>query len=70
MTRNMGTIDRAIRAFVAAPAFIVIGFVVGAGGVAGIALFVLAGIMLATAATAFCPSYSLIGISTERGLHR
>ncbi|MCD6016102.1 MAG: hypothetical protein K0R88_2186, partial [Solirubrobacterales bacterium] len=42
----------------------------GAGTVLGIVLFVVAGIMLATSATGYCPNYTLIGISTERGLHR
>jgi hypothetical protein len=38
--------------------------------VAGVILFVLAGIMLVSAATAFCPTYVLIGVSTHpRGLH-
>jgi hypothetical protein len=33
-------------------------------------LFVVAGIMLATSATGYCPNYTWIGISTEHGLHR
>jgi DUF2892 family protein len=71
MTRNMGTLDRGLRAFIVAPAAIVVGFFVGAGTVIGIVLFVVAGIMLTTAATAFCPTYTVIGISTRpRGVHR
>jgi Protein of unknown function (DUF2892) len=71
MIRNMGTLDRGLRAFVVAPAAIVVALILGAGTVAGVILFVLAGIMLASAATAFCPTYTLIGISTRpRGLHR
>jgi Protein of unknown function (DUF2892) len=36
---------------------------------AGVILF--AAIMLVTAATAFCPTYTVVGISTRpRGLHR
>jgi hypothetical protein len=70
MTRNMGTFDRGLRAFVVAPAAIVAAFLIGAGTVVGIVLFVVAGIMLTTAATAFCPTYTVIGISTLRGLHR
>ena len=71
MIRNMGTLDRGIRAFVVAPVAIVAALILGAGTVGGIALFVVAGIMLASATTAFCPTYILIGISTyPRGLHR
>jgi hypothetical protein len=68
--RNMGTLDRAVRAFVVAPAAIVVALIVGAGTVAGIVLFVVAGIMLATSATGYCPNYTWIGISTQHGLHR
>lgn len=71
MTRNMGTFDRGLRAFVVAPAAIVAGFLVGAGTILGIVLFVVAGVMLTTAVTAFCPTYTVIGMSTRpRGLHR
>ena len=71
MVRNMGTLDRGIRAFVVAPAAIVVALLLGAGTVGGIILFVVAGIMLASATTAFCPTYVAIGISTHpRGLHR
>jgi hypothetical protein len=71
MTRNMGALDRGLRAFVVAPAAIVAAFIVGAGTIAGVVLFVVAGIMLATAATGFCPTYTLLGISTyPHGLHR
>ena len=71
MIRNMGTLDRGIRAFVVAPVAIVLALILGAGTVGGIVLFVVAGIMLASSATAFCPTYILIGISTyPRGLHR
>jgi Protein of unknown function (DUF2892) len=68
---NMGAYDRGLRAFVIAPAAIVVAFILGAGTLGGIILFVVAGIMLASAATAFCPTYILVGISTyPRGLHR
>ena len=71
MTRNMGILDRSLRAFVVAPAALVVAFFLGAGTVTGVVLFVVAGIMLASAATAVCPTYTLIGISTRpRGLHR
>jgi hypothetical protein len=65
MTRNMGTFDRGLRAFVVAPAAIVAAFILGAGTIAGVILFVVAGIMLATAATGLCPTYTVLGISTH-----
>jgi hypothetical protein len=71
MTKNMGLWDRRLRAFVAAPAAIVVAFLLGAGTVGGIILFVVAGIMLTTAVTAFCPTYTILGITTyPHGLRR
>ncbi|HEU5064681.1 MAG TPA: DUF2892 domain-containing protein [Gaiellaceae bacterium] len=43
----------------------VVGFLLGAGTVWGIVLFVVAGIMLATATTGFCATYTVLGISTD-----
>ena len=65
MSRNMNTIDRALRAFLVAPAAIVVAFVVGAGSIAGIVLFALAAIMLATSAVGFCPLYKLLHLNTR-----
>jgi hypothetical protein len=71
MTRNMGNWDRGLRTFVVAPAAIVVALIVGAGSVGGIILFAVAGIMLVSSATAFCPTYTVIGISTyPHGVHR
>jgi Inner membrane protein YgaP-like, transmembrane domain len=71
MTKNMGIFDRGLRAFIVAPVAILVGFLLGAGTVGGIVLFVVAGLMLATAGTGFCPTYMVLGISTvPRGLHR
>ena len=70
MIRNMGVLDRALRAFVVAPVATVVAVIVGAGTVAGVILFIVAGIMLATAATGFCPNYVWLGISTDPRLHR
>ena len=71
MTRNVGTLDRTLRTFVVAPAAIVVALIIGAGSVGGIILFAVAGIMLASSATAFCPTYTVIGISTHpRGVRR
>ena len=44
--------------------------VLGAGTFGGVIFFVVAGIKLVTAVTAFCPTYILVGISTRPGLHR
>ena len=67
MIRNMGTVDRALRAFLVAPAAIVVALLLGAGTVVGVILFVVAGVMLASAAIGFCPTYVLLGISTFPG---
>ena len=65
MSRNMNTTDRALRAFLVAPAAIVVAVVVGAGSIAGILLFALAAIMLATSAVGFCPLYKLLHLNTR-----
>lgn len=71
MFKNMGAFDRTLRAVVVAPAAIAVAFIVGVGTLVGIVLFVVAGIMLTTAATGFCPTYTLLGIATgPHGLHR
>lgn len=71
MTKNVGLWDRRFRAFVVAPLAIVVAFIAGAGTIAGIAFFVVGGIMLTTAVLAFCPTYTILGISTyPRSLHR
>ena len=65
MSRNMSNTDRALRTFLAAPAAIVAAFVVGADSIAGIVLFALAAIMLATSAIGFCPLYKLLHLDTR-----
>ena len=70
MTRNMGTLDRRLRTFVIAPAAVVAALVVGPGTVVGVILFVVAGIMVVTSGTGFCPNYTLLGISTDPRPHR
>jgi hypothetical protein len=71
MIRNMGTVDRGVRVFIVGPVAVVLALLVGEGTVAGILLLVVAGVMLASAATGFCPTYVLLGISTHpRGVHR
>ena len=65
MSRNMNTTDRALRAFLVAPAAIVVAFLVGAGSIVGILLFAFAAIMLATSAVGFCPLYTLFHLDTR-----
>jgi Inner membrane protein YgaP-like, transmembrane domain len=65
MSRNMNNTDRALRAFLVAPAAIIVAFVVGAGSLTGIVLFALAALMLATSAIGFCPLYKLLHIDTR-----
>jgi hypothetical protein len=60
MSRNMSTLDRALRTIVVAPAAILLAVVVGAGSAGGIVLFLLAALMLATSAVGFCPLYRLL----------
>ena len=67
MKQNMGTVDRLLRAFVAAPALILVGLFFG-WSVLGVAAFVVAGIMLTTSATGFCPGYVPFGIATRGGI--
>ena len=70
MPVNMGVLDRSLRAFVVVPAAIVVAFIVGAGTLVGIILFVFAGIMLTTAVIGYCPTYTVVGISTHpHGIH-
>ena len=65
MSRNESNVDRMIRVAVAVVA--VIGAVaVGASSVLGFVMFVVAGIVLVTAAVGFCPLYRILGISTNR----
>jgi hypothetical protein len=65
MKRNMGTLDRRIRAFVVAPILIALALAVfGAGSVAGVIALVLAAVMLATSARGSCPLYLPLGLST------
>ncbi len=65
MSRNMNNSDRALRAFLIAPAAIIVAIVVGAGSIAGALPLALAAIMLATSAIGFCPLYKLLHINTR-----
>lgn len=69
MRRNMGRVDRGVRALAVAPAAIVAAALVGATSVVGIGLLAFAGVMLVTAAVGFCPLYVPLGINTGGRRH-
>ena len=66
MSKNESNLDRMIRVAVAVVA-IVAGVAVGSSSLLGIVLFVVAAVMLVTAAVGFCPLYRLLGIRTDHG---
>ena len=66
LIKNMGNLDRALRAFVIAPLAIVAGVALGASSIGAIVLFAVAGIGLVTGVTGRCPTYVLFGIDTHR----
>ncbi len=68
MTHNVGTVDRAVRAVLGLAAA-VWAFSVGVTSGAGIALVVVAAVLLVTSAIGFCPLYRLLGISTHGTRH-
>ena len=65
LVKNMGSLDRALRAFVVAPGAIVAALDLGPGSIGGIVLFAVAGIALVTGAAGRCPNYVLFGIDTH-----
>jgi hypothetical protein len=65
LIKNMGSLDRALRAFVVAPVAILAAFALGATSIGGIVLLVLAAIALITGASGTCPSYVPFGIDTH-----
>ena len=65
MTKNMNTLDRALRAFVVAPLLVITALFVGTGTILGAVLLVLAAVLLATASVGFCPLYSLLHLNTR-----
>lgn len=69
MTRNMSTVDRSIRALVGVAA-VIVALLAGAGSAIGIVLWIVAALMIGTAAVGFCPVYSALHISTIGGFHR
>lgn len=65
LVKNMGSLDRAARAFVVAPVAILAALALGASSIGGIVLFAVAGIALVTGASGRCPNYVLFGIDTH-----
>ena len=66
MIRNMGTVDRLLRAALVAPLLLVLAAVVGMTTPGGIIAAVTGVVLLATAALGSCPLYRLFGIDTCR----
>ena len=64
MTRNMGTVDRAIRTAIAI-VIAVLYFTGRISGTLGLVLLVLAVVFLITSFVGTCPAYSVIGASTR-----
>jgi hypothetical protein len=58
MSPNMSSLDRGLRALVGL-VVIVVAVAIGAGSFAGIVLFAVAAVLLATSAVGFCPLYRL-----------
>ncbi len=65
MTKNMGFIDRKIRAFVIAPLLLIAAWALGFGTVGGIIATLLAAVMAATATVGSCPLYLPLHINTD-----
>lgn len=65
MTRNMSTLDRRLRTFVAAPVFLVVALLLGAGSAGGVVLLALAAVMVATSAVGSCPLYTLLHVGSR-----
>jgi hypothetical protein len=69
LVKNMGSLDRALRAFVVAPVAILAALALGASSIGAIVLFAVAGIALVTGAVGRCPSYVPFGIDTHSHGH-
>ena len=69
LVKNMGGLDRALRAFVVAPVATAAAFALGPASIAGIVLFAVAAVALVTGAAGRCPSYVPFGIDTHGRTH-
>jgi hypothetical protein len=65
VNKNMGPADRKLRAFVLAPVLVVAGVLAGPAGWLAVVFYVLAAVMLGTAAVGYCPLYGLLGLNTR-----
>ena len=65
LVKNMGSLDRALRAFAISPVAIVAAIALGPTSVGAIVLFFVAGLSLLTGASGICPSYVPFGIDTH-----
>ena len=63
MKKNMGKVDRAVRALIA---LVMVGLYFGniVTGVLGIVLMAAAGIFFLTSLISFCPLYTVVGLNT------
>jgi len=69
----MGPTDRRVRVVIGVTALVVsLVFCWGStlGTIVGVALLLVAGVMLVTAAVGYCPTYQLLGISSNPTFHR
>ncbi len=65
MTKNMGTLDKALR-IVAAVVIIALYFTNVISGVLAIVLLVFAGVFILTSLISTCPLYPLLGMNTRK----
>lgn len=65
MTKNVGPVDQILRGLVAV-VLVIAAVVAGFGTVGGVVALVLAGVVLATATTSFCPIYRALHLNTRR----
>lgn len=61
MERNVGTIDRIVR-FMVAVFFITANLIGWIAGIAGVVLAVVAGMLLSSVISGYCPLYAKLGI--------
>jgi hypothetical protein len=66
---NMGVVDRALRAFVVAPAAVIAALVIGVPSILGLVLLAVATLALVTGAIGVCPGYVPFGIDTRGRAH-
>ncbi|EYR63386.1 bifunctional protein GlmU [Actinotalea ferrariae CF5-4] len=64
MKQNLSSTDRAVRAFLVAPALVVVGVLVGPAAALSWVAYALAAIMVLSSAVGWCPLYALVGVST------